>query len=126
MVYFQGGGSIRFAVGFVAGLLLRETAQRKSKKPPRSLLVPARRDQKDGEMIFVRQLEAEDFDKVLMDFHQQWRDRWGQDEAGANGYKYTFPDGLKAFSLVRDNGMPTNQIGVYVRDACVPGFLHNS
>jgi glucosamine-phosphate N-acetyltransferase len=89
MVYFQGGGSIRFAVGFVAGLLLRETAQRKSKKPPRSLLVPARRDQKDGEMIFVRQLEADDFDKGFMELlaqltsagnvtREQWQARFAE------------------------------------------------
>ena len=93
MVYFQGGGSIRFAVGFVAGLLLRETAQRKSKKPPRSLLVPARRDQKDGEMIFVRQLEAEDFDKGFMELlaqltsagnvtREQWQERFAETRHG--------------------------------------------
>ena len=93
MVYFQGGGSIRFAVGFVAGLLLRETAQRQIKKPPRSPLVPARRDQKDGEMIFVRQLEAEDFDKGFMELlaqltsagnvtREQWQERFASARHG--------------------------------------------
>ena len=43
-MYLQGGGSIRFAAGFVAGVLLREAAMRKAKRPPRSLLVPAGRD----------------------------------------------------------------------------------
>ena len=65
-MYFQGGGSIRFAAGFIAGLLLRETASRKSKKPPRSLLVPANKNVETGEMIFVRQLQADDYEKGFL------------------------------------------------------------
>ena len=42
-----GGTIVKDADGNPTGML-RETAQRKSKKPPRSLLVPARRDQKDA------------------------------------------------------------------------------
>ena len=79
-----------------------------------------------GPLLLQAGAKAEDFDKMLMDFQRHWRDRWDQDQAGADGYKFTFPDGLKAFTLVRDNGIPTNQIGVHVRDTCVPGFLHNS
>ena len=72
MVYFQGGGSIRFAAGFIAGLILRETAARRAIKPPRSLLVPARgRDARDGEMILVRQLQADDFERGFMELLAQ-------------------------------------------------------
>jgi hypothetical protein len=39
-MYFSHGGSIRFAAGFVAGVLLREAAARPVKRPPKSLLVP--------------------------------------------------------------------------------------
>ena len=67
-MYLQGGGSIRFAAGFVAGVLLREAAMRKAKRPPRSLLVPAGRDDaNDGPMLLVRQLEADDVDKGFLE-----------------------------------------------------------
>ena len=73
-MYLSHGGSIRFAVGFVAGVLLREAAARKGKRPPRSLLVPAgnkNRDKKngggDGGDVLVRQLEAADFDKGFLE-----------------------------------------------------------
>ena len=38
-MYLQGGGSIRFAAGFVAGVLLREAAMRKGKKPPQPAML---------------------------------------------------------------------------------------
>ena len=39
----QYGGSVRFALGFVAGILLREThLLRKGRRPPKSVLVPVR------------------------------------------------------------------------------------
>ena len=65
-MYFQGGGSIRFAAGFIAGLLLRETATLKTRRPPRSVLVPANKND-DGQMILVRQLQPGDWDKGFLD-----------------------------------------------------------
>ena len=73
MYLSHGGGSIRFAAGFVAGVLLREAAARKGKRPPRSLLVPAGRDNNrnggdgGGGEVLVRQLEAADFDKGFLE-----------------------------------------------------------
>ena len=72
-MYLQGGGSIRFAAGFVAGVLLREAAMRKGKKPPRWLWVPASRaaDDEDGEKMLVRKLEPEDVDRGFLELLAQ-------------------------------------------------------
>lgn len=86
-MYFSHGGSIRFAVGFVAGVLLREAAARKGKRPPRSLLVaiggsnngdagrgggdePGSCDE-SGPLVLVRQLEAGDHDKGFLELLSQ-------------------------------------------------------
>lgn len=70
-MYLSHGGSIRFAAGFIAGVLLREAANRKGKRPPRSLLVPAGGRNGGGDdggkgEVLVRQLETADFDKGFL------------------------------------------------------------
>ena len=77
----QYGGSVRFALGFVAGILLREThLLRKGRRPPRSLLVPVRgykgrtsaervRETEGpdaGPQVFVRRLESGDHAKGFL------------------------------------------------------------
>ena len=77
----QYGGSVRFALGFVAGILLSEThLLRKGRRPPRSLLVPVRgykgrtsaervRETEGpdaGPQVFVRRLESGDHAKGFL------------------------------------------------------------
>ena len=78
----QYGGSVRFALGFVAGILLREThLLRNGRRPPKSVLVPVRgykgnssadrvRETEGpdaGPLVFVRRLEAGDYAKGFME-----------------------------------------------------------
>ena len=63
------------------------------------------------------------YDTMLMQFAEVWRACWNSDAAGEAGYKYWFPDSLKAFSLVRDNNIATNQVGVRVRADRVAEFV---
>lgn len=105
-MYLQGGGSIRFAAGFVAGVLLREAAMRKGKKPPRWLWVPASRaaDDEDGEKMLVRKLEPEDVDRGFLELlaqlspsaakvsREQFAARLGEIRAGPE-HVYVIQDG---------------------------------
>jgi len=81
-MYFSHGGSIRFAAGFVAGVLTWQAATRKGKRPPRSLLVPilpgrgsgggggvggGGDDAEGGPCVLVRRLEAADYGKGFLE-----------------------------------------------------------
>ena len=70
--------------------------------------------------------KPEDFDKMLMEFAAKWRSGWAADASGQAGYLRQFPDGIKSFTLLRDNGVCTNQIGVYVAESLVPSYVHHS
>ena len=69
-------------------------------------------------MLLPAGSKAEVYDSMLLEFAQQWRSGWKFDASGEQDYRFHFPDGMKAFSLLRDNNMPTGQVGVLVRDAC--------
>ena len=70
--------------------------------------------------------KPEDIDKMLIDFNAKWRSGWSADAAGQAGYLRQFPDGINSFTLLRDNGVCTNQIGVYVDASYVPTYVHHA
>jgi len=74
VMYLSHGGSLRFAVGFVAGVLLREASARKGRRPPRSLLAPSSRegwDDASSPRVLVRRLERDDEDKGFLSLLSQ-------------------------------------------------------
>ena len=76
-------------------------------------------------MLLPAGSKAEVYDSMLLEFAQQWRSGWKFDASGEHDYRFHFPDGMKAFSLLRDNNMPTGQVGVLVRDSCVQAVVQN-